>query len=91
MISVYRSSLERSVSFEPRAGRVSPRQAFLGHAKLPIAYELVSFLFHFMSYVNEGSPCRKKELNRGLSLPDLKLLSKLVYFDKRYIVNIHGH
>ena len=26
MISVYRSSLERSVSFEPRAGRVSPRQ-----------------------------------------------------------------
>ena len=26
MISVYRSRLERSVSFEPRAGRVSPRQ-----------------------------------------------------------------
>ena len=25
MISVYRSSLERSVSFEPRAGQVSPR------------------------------------------------------------------
>ena len=25
-ISVYRSSWERSVSFEPRAGRVSPRQ-----------------------------------------------------------------
>ena len=26
MISVYRSSLEKSASFEPRAGRVSPRQ-----------------------------------------------------------------
>ena len=26
MISVYRSRWERSVSFEPRAGRVSPRQ-----------------------------------------------------------------
>ena len=36
---------------------------------LPIAYELVLFLFHFVTYVNEGSPCRKKELNRGLSLP----------------------
>ena len=29
----------------------------------------LTFILFFVTYVTEGSPCRKKELNRGLSLP----------------------
>ena len=43
---------------------------------LTISYERVLFLFRFMALVTEGSPCRKKELNWRLSLPEKGTESK---------------